>query len=890
MNIRGRLAVLPLLFAGVSLTACGGGGQGPSSTPPPPVSPGPTPSPSPSPTPTPTPAPTPTPTPTPPPAGNSDLLGPLSSQTFANDAARAQASFNAQGSTGTVSAPAVTLRYDAANQSYNLTTPTGTIAFLPSDIDNASSNAGAIVYTKTNGNTTDTLTLTRPGTSGPITYRYVGGAFWQRTVQTGATSGTVALDAIAYGIPTINTALPRTGTASFAVDLIGARSVGTGLAPIAGVGTTFVDFANLDVITSGRLTAGGVTGGTGNSTFNSIARLSSTGNAFSGNFTLNDFGQFVGTLDGRFYGPGAEEIGAAIRATLGTDVLVATLLGRRGTGAQANTRFNTDEEATQPGGRALAASDFFTADSARFFVTLPGRSGSNFTGAPSAAIAESGSIRLLYDRDANGYTLIGPDRSSTLLPPYVQDDGTGREELGPGVGTVRVDLTPPINLTYTRAGFWRYSTAPTPTTARERVEHFVYGFATPDAALPRAGSASYNIRLGASFADPSLPNLVNAQGAGVLGVNFATGAITGLGTVAYGEDFFLSGRPRGTAQGNFNLTAALSSTANAFNGSISLTGLGNYTGSLAGRFFGPGADEVGAQFSVTSPGGGVGAGTLVGVKDPTATVPPGAVTLLDLPGPTELASASTIVGAGANIGFLQSVNFDPVANRYIMRFNPNTTGDGPTDNLTLAFASRDVTASNAERSVYRGTFLGTDYVATISRPGNANPLIALTYTSWSTFAVRDGRVRYYNHHGLATPDLAMPRSGSATYNGVVTGFGTSSPAPGGAMFDPINYNLSGTGSLTANFGNSSFSSRLDIAGTPEGSTAVRTFGQFDFNGSITGNRFSGGINGNSLMGAFYGPEAAELAGLFNIIVNAGPVTAPTERIELNGLFLGKKAP
>jgi hypothetical protein len=44
------------------------------------------------------------------------------------------------------------------------------------------------------------------------------------------------------------------------------------------------------------------------------------------------------------------------------------------------------------------------------------------------------------------------------------------------------------------------------------------------------------------------------------------------------------------------------------------------------------------------------------------------------------------------------------------------------------------------------------------------------------------------------------------------------------------------------------------------------------------------------MGAFYGPEAAELAGLFNIIVNAGPVTAPTERIELNGLFLGKKTP
>jgi hypothetical protein len=807
-------------------------------------------------------------------------------QTFSNDAARAQITLNASGSNGTVSNPKVTLRYDASNQSYNLTTPTGTVAFLPGDIDNANSNAGAVVYTKTNGNTTDTLTLTRPGTSGAITYRYVGGAFWQRTVQSNATSGTGAIDAIAYGIPTLTTALPRTGTASFAVELIGARTVGSGLAPISGAGTTFVDFANFDVITTGRLTAGGVTGGTGNNAFTSIAKLSSTSNAFSGNFTLDDFGKFTGTLDGRFYGPGAEEIGAAIRATLGTDVLVATLLGRRGTGAQANTRFNIDSEAAQPGGRPLESSDFFSADSARFFVTLPGQSGLNFTGTPNNAIAEGGTLRLLYDRDADGYTLIGSDRSTTFLPPFLENAGTSREELGPGVGTVRVDRAPSIDLTYTRAGFWRYTTSPAGTTARERLEHFVYGFATPDASLPRTGSANYSIRLGATLADPSLPNLVKADGSGVLGVNFASGAITGLGTVNYGEDFFLSGRPRGTAQGNFNLAATLASAANAFNGTINLTGLANYSGSLAGRFFGPAADEVGARFSITSPGGGVGAGTLVGVKDANAVLPDAPVPLLDLGGPTELASASAVVGTGANIGFLQSVNFDPVANRYVMRFNPNTTGDGPTNDLTLAFANRDTAASTAEGSVYRGTFLGTDYVAFISQPGSTNPRIALTYTSYSTFAVRDTRVRYYNHHGIATPDVQMPRTGNATYNGVITGFGTVTSDVGSVT----DYNLAGTGTLTASFGSSSFVSDLAINGRSTDTNALRDFGSFNFTGNILGSRLNAGVNGRSLAGQFYGPGAAELAALFNIVVSGPPVPTPTERVELNGLFLGKKTP
>jgi hypothetical protein len=45
-----------------------------------------------------------------------------------------------------------------------------------------------------------------------------------------------------------------------------------------------------------------------------------------------------------------------------------------------------------------------------------------------------------------------------------------------------------------------------------------------------------------------------------------------------------------------------------------------------------------------------------------------------------------------------------------------------------------------------------------------------------------------------------------------------------------------------------------------------------------------------LAGQFYGPGAAELAALFNIIISEPPFPTPTERVELNGLFLAKQTP
>lgn len=860
------LAQASLVALSVMLASCGGSdGSGVVSTP----APNPTPSPSPSPTPTPT------------PAANTSLQEPLVTESFTNDAVRAAARFTAASSSGAVTSGAITIRYDAVTKGYSLNTPTGTITFLPTDIDNAQSSAGAVVYSRTSGNTTDTLTLTRPGTSGPLTYQYVGGAYWQRTTQ--VNSGTVdgSIDTIAYGVATPTTAVPRTGQASFGVDLIGARSVGSGLAAIAGVGTMLVDFARGTVTTVGRVTSGGVQNGTANNSFSANGTLSASANSFSGNFTLEDFGRFTGTMEGRFYGPAAQEVGAAVKATYTTDLLVATLTGRRGTGAPANSQFNDlSTNINQP---ALANSELFSASSAQIATTLSGTSGSSNTGTFSDGSRSANPLTIFFDSTSRSYTVIAPDRTSSFFPPsYDLSLGTTSERFGEGAQTITPPNGAPITLTYSRVGSWMLREAATAGN-RYRIEDFVYGIATPDASLPRSGSGNYRILLSGNFADGDFPNLTRANGNGVLEANFATGALNAVGSVDFSEDYTMSGRAAGSVRGSFDLTAQIASATNAFAGSINLSGLGAYTGTFNGRFYGPGADEVGGAFSVSDGGSGIGAGTIIGIKDANAVLPGSIVPLTSLSGPTPLANSAVIVGSSANAGFITKVSFDPTTNRYVLGFSDSTIGGGSTTDLVLDGNNRDQLASTTSQSVHIGEFRGAPFMAKVSTLGSGNPTIALTYTGYTTFDynVPQFLTRYFAFYGIETPALSMPRTGSGTYSGIVTGYGASYGPDGGQT---NNYTLSGTGTLTANFAASTIASTLSISGrTLDGNATLRDFGSFSHTGSYSGNTFFLGVNRNSLAGHFFGPAANEVAAIFGITN-----FATTERVELDGLFLGKR--
>jgi len=161
-------------------------------------------------------------------------------------------------------------------------------------------------------------------------------------------------------------AVPRSRNAEYQVDLIGLESAFGRVTPLAGSGTMQADFAKGVVVTNGTMNQGIQAGQT---TFSSEAKPASTGNGFSGTFRAEDFGTFTGTLNGSFFGPAAQEVGAAFSATQGDRAVMAgTIIGR----GAAVTAVNQSIVAP-------TLNEFFTNDAVRLTASLPGYDGMNNT-------------------------------------------------------------------------------------------------------------------------------------------------------------------------------------------------------------------------------------------------------------------------------------------------------------------------------------------------------------------------------------------------------------------------------------------------------------------------------------------------------------------------------
>lgn len=103
--------------------------------------------------------------------------------------------------------------------------------------------------------------------------------------------------------------------------------------------------------------------------------------------------------------------------------------------------------------------------------------------------------------------------------------------------------------------------------------------------------------------------------------------------------------------------------------------------------------------------------------------------------------------------------------------------------------------------------------------------------------------------GSVTPVADVPTSGTATYNGLAVG----SVIGGGAFQE-------GTSTFNVDFG----AKKLD------GSVTIGAFNPIPLTANINGNQFSGtSAEGVHTDGRFYGPQAAEMGGVFN-----GEVPAP----------------
>ena len=120
--------------------------------------------------------------------------------------------------------------------------------------------------------------------------------------------------------------------------------------------------------------------------------------------------------------------------------------------------------------------------------------------------------------------------------------------------------------------------------------------------------------------------------------------------------------------------------------------------------------------------------------------------------------------------------------------------------------------------------------------------------------------------GIRTAATSMPSTGTASYEVGAVGLWTDS------LEVDI---LQGTATLSANFGTGSLSGTFDMSGVPVLAGGLRPFDLVSASASISGNTFSGSMNGLSSgytgtwSGGFFGPNAAEIGGSFRLTNSFG---------------------
>jgi len=747
----------------------------------------------------------------------------------------------------------LTIRYEASSKAYTVTISGRSQTFRPSDIDTAQSSAALTVYTKTSGSLTESLSLTAPGTSGVLTYKYVGGGYWQR-VSTSGDHADFTFDGFSYGVKTPDPAVPRAGTAQYSIDVLGSFGFGIPVA-LSGTGSIQLDFGTGLLIAKGSIKQISIETGSvmGTGGFFGKGALASGSNLFNGGFSFEAMGGTMsGSMQGRFYGPAAEEVGGVFAVTAPDGrAAVGTLLGRSAGPLGGDASFDS-----------LAHSQFFANDSAVMRATFSGA-------APSAESAANDPLVVNYDVTTNSYTLIA---------------GDGRTYAG-GFGNPSDTFVqqPAGALHYMRTGLWTRAAGGGGTT----INAVTFGMATPNANVPRAGSGLYPVTLVGKMTDATQAAApLDLSGSGTLTADFATGAIdvTGDVTASY---LPLSGRPPAVT-GTFAGSGSIASGVNALAGSFTVDVLGHHVGTFAGRFYGPNAQEVGVTFQGKSTAdNNVVAGSLfgAGVTDVPLTALTRTSPLPRLPGYLEWFRNPTTGVAGGSTqpseGNQPHLVYEAGTPRATISYDNETTTI-----LTFGEADRVVAASNAWIDVYRKTVGGNEYETRIYNPAGAGAPLALTYTSFATLSVRTPAnpavenslevTRQFTFLiGVPMSPLLAPKTGSASYHGIVGGRGY-----GG---DKI-YELSGTSALAVDFGAGTAHTTLNIQGTNLANSSVFDFGIFTFDGQ-TGNFYTGvgetagfGFNGGpgkTLNGFFFGRRADEFGATFSVAADGATLVGVT---------------
>lgn len=412
-----------------------------------------------------------------------------------------------------------------------------------------------------------------------------------------------------------------------------------------------------------------------------------------------------------------------------------------------------------------------------------------------------------------------------------------------------------------------------------------YGVATPAAGVPRTGSASYAIDLLGAIAFLDLP--VSLRGSGSMNVRFGLNNFDFSGT--YDQVRVTDGQPAGS--GMFSGTGTIAGAANDLGGSIELF---PFPGTLNGRFYGPGAEEVGAAWSFASVQGVSGSGTLTG-RRPAST----GGTFLDSPatytGLEHKSLAYQVNSAGhlmSSIGdngqqFVQTFEVAPSGLAFRL------TGDsGAGRTASFAASSRVAAASNGVFTTYRTTTAAEENTFRVFNTGNANSEIQLTYAGFGQWltelnpsaATSDVFDRYFTY-GQRTAAGLIPTTGSASYSGKVYGSGYGT---GGATRNL--YDMTGNFALTFLFGGGQFNGHIDATLKDRGDNGTFALDRVTISGNFPSLQWVGQASGGGLLGGvaggFYGPNIDEVAATYQF--GGGTSIDDNSFLYVMGVMAGKR--
>ncbi|OYY75958.1 MAG: hypothetical protein B7Y43_17380 [Sphingomonas sp. 28-62-20] len=202
----------------------------------------------------------------------------------------------------------IEISYNASTQTYSLSgvlSPQGarpdTASYGPAELQAAAQRQGFGYDATTVVNGVTNVSRLQLDVAIPLTYSNIG--LWTFGVTRADGSQSFANAYFSYGVQTLANDMPRTGTASYNVNISGTG----GAAPLGGSGVITANFgaANLSVALSPTIVFGPTR-------ISQLGTLTGTGLISSNSFAADIAGAgYTGTARGLFYGPQASEIGGA---------------------------------------------------------------------------------------------------------------------------------------------------------------------------------------------------------------------------------------------------------------------------------------------------------------------------------------------------------------------------------------------------------------------------------------------------------------------------------------------------------------------------------------------------------------------------------------------------